>query len=159
MHADLERDVLETCKAAGLMVATVESCTGGLVSGALTEIPGSSAVLERGFVTYSNEAKAELVGVPMALIDTHGAVSEEVAVAMAEGGLAHSRADLCVSITGVAGPGGSDFKPEGMVCFCAARRDGPRITETHQFGPLGRPNVRSESVRVALGLLIRRELH
>ena len=113
------------CKAKKLMVATAESCTGGLVAGALTEIAGSSAVVDRGFVTYTNEAKAEMLGVPAERWRRHGAVSRETAEAMAKGALAHSRADLAVAITGIAGPGGgSAEKPVGLVHFAAASRGG-----------------------------------
>ncbi|MGE5478511.1 MAG: CinA family protein [Bacteroidales bacterium] len=145
--------VLELCQGRRLMVATAESCTGGLVAGALTAVAGSSAVVERGFVTYSNEAKAEMLGVPMALIDAHGAVSEPVARAMAAGALAHSRADLAVAVTGIAGPGGgSADKPVGLVHFAAARRDGPVLARHHVF-PGDRDAVRAHSVQTALDLL------
>lgn len=147
------RECLDALQAEGLMVATVESCTGGLIAAALTEIPGSSASVDRGFVTYSNEAKADLVGVPMALIETHGAVSPEVAEAMAQGGLARSKADVAVAVTGVAGPGGSDFKPEGLVCFHAIHRDGGALAERVEFGPIGRANVRRETALKALGMV------
>jgi len=140
----------------GVMLATVESCTGGLVAGALTAIAGSSAALDRGFVTYSNEAKTELVGVPAALIDAHGAVSEPVARAMAEGAVARSRAGLAVSITGVAGPGGgSAEKPVGLVHFAVADAAGVRHVEKG-FGDIGREAVRLESVRTALTMLLER---
>src|SRR6201996_2211190 len=109
--------LLAACRAKGIMLATAESCTGGLIAAALTAIAGSSDVVDRGFVTYSNEAKHQMIGVPMALIETHGAVSEQVAAAMAEGALARSRAAIAVSVTGVAGPsGGSADKPVGLVC-------------------------------------------
>ena len=141
----------------GLMIATAESCTGGLVAGLLTEIGGSSAVVERGFVTYSNEAKNELIGVPMALIVAHGAVSAPVARAMAEGALAHSRADVTVAITGVAGPGGgSDEKPVGLVHFASARRGGETIHVEKRFGDLGRAAVRRAAVMTALEMLAAR---
>lgn len=147
------RAVLAAAEAAGAMVATAESCTGGLVAGALTEIPGSSAVVDRGFVTYSNEAKTELLGAPPALIAAHGAVSEPVALAMAEGALARSKASLSVAITGVAGPGGTDEKPEGMVWFGVASRAAPAAATLRQFGPVGRAAVRRASVLEALALL------
>ena len=116
-------ELLKNCQAAGLMVATAESCTGGLIAGALTEIAGSSAVVDRGFVTYSNEAKQAMLGVPEQLLDSHGAVSAEVAKAMAEGALEASLADLSIAVTGVAGPGGgSAAKPVGLVHFGCARR-------------------------------------
>jgi nicotinamide-nucleotide amidase len=137
-----------------LTVATVESCTGGLAMAALTAIPGSSSVAERGFVTYSNAAKHDMVGVPMALIDAHGAVSEPVARAMAMGALDRSPADLAVSITGIAGPGGSDHKPEGRVCFGIVRRGSAARTLTEEFGARGRAEVRAAAMRRALELLL-----
>jgi len=138
-----------------LHVATAESCTGGLIAGAITSVAGSSEWFERGFVTYSNEAKHEMLGVPQALIEAHGAVSEAVAHAMAEGALARSRADCALSVTGVAGPGGgTPAKPVGMVCFGWALRGGPIVVvETRQFGG-DRNEVRVASVEVALGRLI-----
>ena len=140
----------------GVMLATAESCTGGLVAGALTAIPGSSAVLDRGFVTYSNAAKSGMIGVPADLIVAHGAVSEPVARAMAEGAVAHSDATLAVSITGIAGPGGgSAEKPVGLVHFAAHDASGTVHAE-HRFGDLGREGIRLASVRVALGLLLDR---
>jgi nicotinamide-nucleotide amidase len=138
----------------GLKIATAESCTGGLVAALLTEIAGSSAVVERGFVTYSNEAKTELVGVPADLIAAHGAVSEPVARAMAEGALAHSRADVAVAITGIAGPGGATpTKPVGLVHFGLARRGAPVLHLERRYGDLGREIVRRRAVEDALGLL------
>lgn len=157
MSAETEgqaRAVLEAFAAKGLMIATVESCTGGLVAGALTDIPGSSAVVERGFVTYSNAAKAEMTDVDPALILTHGAVSPEVAEAMAAGGLARSAAHVAVAITGVAGPGGSEQKPEGRVCFHASLRGGQAEARTRDFGAQGRAEVRRLSVLEALDLLL-----
>lgn len=152
----LARQVIEAAAARGLMIATAESCTGGLVSGALTAIAGSSAVVERGFVTYSNDAKSELLGVPAALIEGHGAVSEPVARAMADGALARSKAQVSVSVTGVAGPGGGTAdKPVGLVHFGAVGPAGA-IHAEHRFGDLGREEVRLASVRVALGLLLDR---
>jgi nicotinamide-nucleotide amidase len=144
---------MDACRAAGLMVATAESCTGGLVAGALTDIPGSSDVVERGFVTYTNAAKREMLGVSATTLEAHGAVSEPVAREMAEGALAHSHAALAVAVTGIAGPGGSEFKPEGRVCFGLARTGRPTLTETVEFGAIGRANVRRESVLHALTLL------
>ena len=153
--AALAAEVLARCRAAGLMTVTVESCTGGLVAAALTEIAGSSAVVDRGFVTYTNEAKSELVGVTADVLAAHGAVSEPVARAMAEGGLAHSRADIAVAVTGIAGPGGgSDDKPVGLVHFGAARRGGETVAEDHVF-PGDRSAVRLAAVRTALGLILR----
>jgi nicotinamide-nucleotide amidase len=151
----LAKQVLDACESRGLMVATAESCTGGMVAAALTDIPGSSAVVERGFVTYSNAAKTESLGVPAALIEAHGAVSEPVARAMAEGALAHSEADLAVAITGIAGPGGgSAEKPEGLVHFAAARRGGATRHRRVAFGALGRDQVRAAAAREALAMLL-----
>ena len=145
--------LLVQLRAAGLMVATAESCTGGLIAGALTEIAGSSDVVDRGFVTYSNEAKMEMLGVPAALVEGHGAVSEPVARAMAEGALARSRAGVTVSVTGVAGPGGGSVeKPVGTVWFGAARRGGETVSERMVFAG-DRSAVREATVRYALGLL------
>jgi nicotinamide-nucleotide amidase len=150
----LARRVLDLARGAGLTLATVESCTGGLVAGALTAIPGSSDVVDRGFVTYSNAAKTALVGVPAALIEAHGAVSQPVARAMAEGGVAFGGVDIAVSITGVAGPGGgSADKPVGLVHFAVARRGGNTVHREARFGDIGREPVRLESVRAALALL------
>jgi len=145
--------LLSAARAAGLRIATAESCTGGMVAAALTDIPGSSDVVDRGFVTYSNAAKVEMLGVSEATLAAHGAVSEEVAREMAEGALAHSHADLAVSITGIAGPGGSEFKPEGRVCFGLAHKGGQTRTETVEFGPLGRTKVRRAARDHALALL------
>ncbi|HXZ18172.1 MAG TPA: CinA family protein [Roseiarcus sp.] len=146
--------VIARCRAAGLKVATAESCTGGLIVGLLTEIPGSSAVVERGFVVYSNEAKEEMLGVPPATLAAHGAVSEATARAMAEGALKASRADLAVSVTGVAGPdGGSAEKPVGLVWFARARRGAATIAREERFGDIGRSAVRLASVRAALEMM------
>lgn len=145
------RETLALFDAKGLRIVTAESCTGGLIAAALTAVPGSSAVVERGFVTYSNEAKAEAIGVPPDLIAAHGAVSEPVARAMAEGALAHSRADIAVSVTGVAGPGGgSTDKPVGLVHFGCARRGGPIRHVERRFGDIGRDAIRAASVIQAL---------
>jgi nicotinamide-nucleotide amidase len=134
-------------------LATAESCTGGLLAGLLTEIAGSSAVFERGFVTYSNSAKSELIGVPPALIERRGAVSDEVARAMAEGALARAPVDVAVSVTGIAGPdGGSPEKPVGLVYLAAARRGRPTIARECRFGPVGRTEIRLASVREAIAL-------
>ena len=146
--------LLDAYREKGLKIATAESCTGGLVAALLTEISGSSAVVERGFVTYSNEAKSELIGVPKDLIATNGAVSEAVARAMAEGALAHSHADVTVGITGVAGPtGGTATKPVGLVHFGLACRGAPTIHLERRYGDLGRENVRRRAVEDALLLL------
>ena len=146
--------VLDRCAGRGLKVAMAESCTGGLVAALLTEIAGSSAVIERGFVTYSNKAKTELLGVPGDLLADHGAVSEPVARAMAEGALQKSRANLTVSITGVAGPGGgTPMKPVGTVHFACARENHGLIHRREDFGEIGRAEVRLASVRTALEML------
>lgn len=137
-----------------LKIATAESCTGGLVAALLTEIPGSSAVMERGFVTYSNEAKSDLIGVPAELIAVHGAVSEPVARAMAEGALKSSRADVAVAITGIAGPGGATAtKPVGLVHFGLARKGAETRHLERRYGDLGRETVRRRAVEDALVLL------
>jgi nicotinamide-nucleotide amidase len=147
-------ELIARYRAAGLMAATAESCTGGLIAGLLTEIPGSSTVLERGFVVYSNAAKQELLGVPAETLARHGAVSRETAVAMAEGALRASRAEVAVSVTGIAGPdGGSTAKPVGLVHFACARRGRPTVAREEQFGDIGREAVRLASVRVGLDLL------
>lgn len=147
--------VLDLCQHHGLMLATAESCTGGLVAASLTAIAGCSSVVERGFVTYSNQAKAEMLRVPMALIELHGAVSEPVARAMAHGALAHSRAHVTVAVTGIAGPsGGSVEKPVGLVHFAAARRHGGLLVEHHVF-PGDRDTVRHRAALTALDLLAR----
>lgn len=152
----LARRVVETAVARGLMVAPAESCTGGLVAAALTAVAGSSAALDRGFVTYSNAAKSEMLGVPAGLIDQHGAVSEPVALAMAQGAVSHSAAGVSVAVTGIAGPGGgSDDKPVGLVHFAASGPSG-LVHAEHRFGDIGREAIRLESVRVALRLLLDR---
>jgi len=148
--------ILADFRKRGLKLATAESCTGGLVAGVLTEIAGSSGVVERGFVTYSNAAKHELLGVPDEMLAAHGAVSEPVARAMAEGALAHSSADVAVAVTGVAGPdGGTAAKPVGLVHFAAARRGGETLHRECRFGDIGRSQVRLTSVREALQLVLR----
>ena len=139
---------------AALMAATAESCTGGLIAGLLTEIPGSSDMLERGFVVYSNAAKQDLLGVPPDTLVNRGAVSAETAVAMAEGALRASRAEVAVSVTGIAGPdGGTATKPVGLVHFACARRGKPTVARAERFGDIGREAVRLASVRVGLDLL------
>lgn len=146
--------LLDLCKAKKLMVATAESCTGGLVAGALTDIAGSSAVVDRGFVTYTNEAKHQMLGVPVDTLKQHGAVSRATAEAMAKGVLAHAPADLAVSITGIAGPGGgSAEKPVGLVHFAAATRSGRLIHRERRYGDIGRGEVRRLSVLEALSML------
>jgi len=146
--------VLDLCRARGLKIATAESCTGGLVAAALTEIAGSSDVVDCGFVTYSNEAKQAMLGVPAATLKHDGAVSAETAAAMAAGALKNSQADLSVAITGIAGPGGgSKEKPVGLVYFAAVSRDGRRLARTRHFGKIGRHRVRERSASEALRLL------
>jgi nicotinamide-nucleotide amidase len=146
--------LLILCRSKGLKIATAESCTGGLLAAALTEAPGSSDVFERGFVTYSNEAKQTLLGVSSATIETHGAVSRECAQAMAAGVLARAPVDLAVSVTGIAGPGGEVAgKPVGLVHFGAASRGGQHLDETRKYGDIGRSQVRHASVAQALAML------
>jgi len=148
------RAVLDATKAANLRIATAESCTGGLIAANLTEIAGSSDVFERGFVTYSNQSKIELLDVPADLIAELGAVSEPVARAMAEGAMAHGRADIAVAVTGIAGPGGgSADKPVGVVFIGAAKKGMPTIVERHVF-PGDRAGIRSATVQRALELLL-----
>lgn len=150
----LAEDVLTRAKNAGLKAATAESCTGGLIAASLTAVPGSSAVFERGFVTYSNEAKTEMLGVPADLIARLGAVSREVAIAMAEGALQNSHADIAVSVTGVAGPdGGSAEKPVGLVHFAAARKGRATIAQEQRFGSIGRAGIQEASAAFALQLI------
>ncbi len=152
---ELARQIIEAYAAGGLKIAAAESCTGGLVSAALTEIAGSSAVLERGFVTYSNEAKIAMLNVDEALISNYGAVSAQVAIAMAEGALVASLADVAVSITGIAGPGGGSLvKPVGLVHFGLARRGKAMQHVERRFGDIGRAQVRMASVNQALDLLL-----
>jgi len=149
----LAQSVLDACRARGWHVATAESCTGGLVAGALTALGGSSDVVERGFVTYSNEAKSELLGVAPETIAAHGAVSAEAAAAMAQGALARAPVDLTISVTGVAGPGGGSVaKPVGLVIFGLARRNGPCRTERHVFDG-DRSVMRQGALQMALELL------
>ena len=146
--------ILDLFRKEGMMIATCESCTGGLIAAALTSVAGSSDVFDRGFVTYSNAAKMAMLGVSERALAAHGAVSEEVAREMADGALARSGATLAVSVTGIAGPGGSEFKPEGRVCFGVAQTGAPTRTETVEFGAPGRATVRRESRDHALALLI-----
>jgi nicotinamide-nucleotide amidase len=148
--------LLDLYRAHGLRVAAAESCTGGLVAAALTAISGSSDVFECSFVTYSNEAKQELLGVPAATLRRYGAVSGETATAMAKGALKRSAADCAVSITGIAGPsGGSKAKPVGLVHFAAVRRNGKMLAQRRLFGNVGRERVRELSALEALALLVR----
>jgi len=144
--------LLSAARTTGQRIATAESCTGGMVAVALTDLAGSSNVFDRGFVTYSNAAKVEMLGVAQATLATHGAVSEAVASEMALGALQRSGATLALSITGIAGPGGSEFKPEGRVCFGIASRNGVQ-TETVEFGALGRAQVRQAACAHGLTLL------
>jgi len=157
--ADLSRAAeafLNAAKARKLRLAPAESCTGGLIAASAARIAGCSAVLERGFVAYSNEAKTEMLGVPAELIARRGAVSMEVALAMAEGALTHAHAELSVAVTGIAGPdGGSAEKPVGLVHIAAARKGGPRLHEEHRFGAIGREAVQSETAKAAFALLMR----
>src|SRR5690606_20829219 len=151
---DEARQLLDTMRERGLMLVTAESCTGGLISALLPEIPGSSDVVDRGFVTYSNAAKASCLGIDPQVIEANGAVSEVVARAMAAGALANSEADIAVAVTGVAGPGGgSAEKPVGLVHFAAARRGQPLLHLERRFGDLGRTTIRLASVRTALDLV------
>lgn len=145
--------LLDAARAQGATIATAESCTAGLISGAITEVAGSSDIFDRGFASYSNAAKQEMLGVRAATLAAHGAVSEQVAREMAEGALARSAASLAVAVTGIAGPGGSDHKPEGRVCFGLAQTGKPTRTETVEFGAIGRAKVRAATVDHALDLL------
>lgn len=149
-------ELIELARAANVTIATAESCTGGLVGGAITEVPGSSDVFDHGCITYSNAAKERLLKVSAATLAAHGAVSEAVAREMAEGVLATSGVDLAVAITGVAGPGGSDTKPEGYVWFATALRRGKTLANYQKFGAVGRSAVRRAAVDHALQLLIDR---
>jgi nicotinamide-nucleotide amidase len=155
-HLELAEQLLTVCRSEGLKVVCAESCTGGLVSGCLTAVSGASAVVDRGFVTYSNEAKTELLGVPEGLLAAHGAVSAEVAQAMAEGALERSRAHLSVAVTGIAGPGGgTPQKPVGLVYLATAARGRPTLVERHVFAG-DRDQVRESTVRQALHQLLGR---
>ncbi|MGM0742285.1 MAG: CinA family protein [Pseudomonadota bacterium] len=151
----ISEEILELAKAQGVMISIAESCTGGMVIAALTDIAGSSSVVDRGFVTYSNAAKTQMLGVAPETLAEHGAVSEPVAREMADGALSHSAAQLSVSVTGIAGPGGSEHKPEGRVCFGLARKGLKTFTETKDFGSIGRAEVRRKSRDHALVLLSR----
>jgi nicotinamide-nucleotide amidase len=148
--------VLAEARARKLRIATAESCTGGLIGGLLTEIPGSSDAFERGFIVYSNRAKQDMLGVPGDLIADQGAVSEAVARAMAEGAVENSNAHLAVAVTGVAGPGGgTKLKPVGLVHIAAYRENRSILHEAHRFGDVGRSEIRGKSVEAALELLRR----
>ena len=150
----LAERLLSAATQARVTIATAESCTGGMIAAAITDIAGSSAVFDRGFVTYSNAAKQAMLGVRTNTLAQHGAVSEEVAHEMAEGALARSDTGLAVAVTGIAGPGGSEFKPEGRVCFALARTGQPTHVETVEFGAIGRANVRRATVEKALTLML-----
>lgn len=147
-------DIVEIASKSGTRITTAESCTGGMVAAALTDIPGASAIFERGFVTYSNAAKVDMLGVLQSTLDAHGAVSTQVADEMAKGARAQAQADIAVSITGIAGPGGSEHKPEGRVCFALAGPGGIEVSETVEFGALGRAQVRKAARDHALHLLL-----
>lgn len=151
-------EILQAARYWGYRIATAESCTGGMVAAALTDVAGSSDVFDRGFVTYSNQAKIDMLGVSADTLAACGAVSEQIAAEMALGVLAQSPADLAVSITGIAGPGGSDHKPEGRVCFGIAARGKPVYLETIEFGALGRDRVRQAARDHALELLMQHVL-
>jgi nicotinamide-nucleotide amidase len=154
--ADIDRlaqDVLREACDRELMLATAESCTGGLLASLLTDIPGKSHAFERGFVTYTDEAKHELLGVPLELLKTDGAVSERAARAMAEGAIAHSHAHLALSVTGFTESGPDPSQPGGLVHFACARRDGPTIHRKECFGDIGRADVRVKALRTALEML------
>lgn len=151
----LATQVLDACKARGFMVATAKSCTGGMIAACLTEVAGSSAVVDRGFVTYHNDAKRDVLGVDQSLLDTVGAVSEEVARAMAEGALARSQAQLAVSCTGIAGPGGAtETKPVGLVHMALAQNGAATHHRRRAYGDIGRDRVREETVRDALRMIL-----
>jgi len=152
MSIDLAQ-LIAQARSKGITIATAESCTGGLIAAALTEIPGSSIVFDRGFVTYSNAAKQDMLGVQNTTLEQYGAVSEAVAREMAEGAFNTSSATLAISVTGIAGPGGSEFKPEGRVCFGLAQDGHKTRVETQEFGPLGRSNVRKAALAHGLDLL------
>jgi nicotinamide-nucleotide amidase len=146
--------VLEACRARGLKIATAESCTGGLVAGALTEVAGSSDVVDRGFITYSNEAKQQMLGVPAVTLRDYGAVSRQTAEAMAYGALSKAKVDLAVAITGIAGPGGGSVdKPVGLVHFAAVTRDGTFMHAAKRYGDIGRREVRQKAVLQTLAML------
>jgi nicotinamide-nucleotide amidase len=152
---ELARQVLAACEERGIMLATAESCTGGMIAAALTDIAGSSTVVDRGFVTYSNEAKMEMLGVRPETLGAYGAVSRETAREMAAGALGRSRAGIAVSVTGIAGPGGgSAEKPVGLVWFGLAMKDRPPLAEHRLFGDRSRAFIREESVKAALSLVL-----
>ena len=147
-------EILAAARARGVHIAAAESCTGGMIAAALTDIAGSSDVFDRGFVTYSNAAKIAMLGVQQTTLTAHGAVSEQIALEMATGALTQSNATMTIATTGIAGPGGSEFKPEGRVCFGLAQTGHPTQTQTVEFGALGRAAVRAAATEFALGLLM-----
>ena len=149
----IAKEVFDIASLKKTVIASAESCTGGMLSSAITDIPGSSAIFECGFVTYSNVSKMKLLHVNRITLESFGAVSEEVAAEMAIGALKNSKANIAISITGIAGPGGSDTKPEGMVCFSVAFEKDIKLTKTKQFGPLGRDIVREKATIHGLNLL------
>jgi len=150
----LAKDVLEKCRDKKLHVATAESCTGGLIIGSLTEIAGSSDVVDRGFITYTNRAKMEMLDVPKETLKTAGAVSQETAIAMVLGAIKNSSANIAVSVTGIAGPGGGSVqKPVGLVHMAAIKRGGTALHQVHKFGDIGRDKVREAAVVAALYML------
>ena len=134
-------------------IVSAESCTAGLLGASLTEIPGSSAFFEQGYITYSNHSKNSVLGVANKTLTKYGAVSEQVAKQMAQGALKRSKSTIAISITGIAGPGGSDYKPEGLVCFAVAKENGETRTEAREYGPIGRSKVRFSAVKTAIDLL------
>ena len=151
---NLPEQLLETAVRKGVMIATAESCTAGMISAAITDVAGSSAIFDRGFVTYTNDAKKEMLGVTEEDLKQFGAVSEQTAKAMAEAALSKSKAQIAVAVSGIAGPGGSEFKPEGRVCFALASDMAPPKVETIEFGAIGRANVRASTVTRALEMLL-----
>jgi len=148
--------ILQLARIKGVMIATAESCTGGMVAAALTDLPGSSAIFDRGFVTYTNAAKMDLLGVSAETLRDFGAVSEQVAMEMANGARAASQAQIAVAITGIAGPGGSDHKPEGRVCFAITSAQSDIVAETIEFGAQGRDAVRRAARDHVLKLILDR---
>ena len=147
------KDLYAIAKKRGSKIVSAESCTAGLLAACLTEMPGSSAFFEQGYITYSNRSKISVLGVDKKTLEKHGAVSEEVAKQMAEGALNRSMGTIAISITGIAGPGGGDYKPEGLVCFAIAKKNGKIRVETVEYGPLLRNNIRSSAVIKAIELV------
>jgi nicotinamide-nucleotide amidase len=148
--------ILSGARHYGLRIATAESCTGGLVAAGLTQVAGASDVFDRGFITYSNAAKIAMLGVSAATLEKFGAVSEQTALEMAEGGCRSAGVDLCIAITGIAGPGGSDYKPEGRVCFALAHTGNATQVDTVEFGAIGRENVRQAACDHAFAMLLQK---